>query len=143
MLKKRKLLAAVLILACLTALGVYGNPFPAKAAPAYVQCSVNHGPHTDLTGEAAEAVTAHFQNLRLSWFSEAKTLNLYFPQPEKQYFNLVLGEAAFVHLSVREDDTVYAYVKPWDGRTYKVLNPGKLAPLIPLLNNSSGNQQLS
>ena len=136
---RKRLLIVLAVLICLTALGFYGNPFPAKAMPAYVHCSVDHDPHTELTDEAANAVTAAFQNLRLSWFPEPKTMNLYFPQPEKQYIHLILGEAAFVHLSIRETDTVYAYAQPWGGRTYKVLNPEALAPLVPLLNQHAAS----
>lgn len=135
MVKNRKrLLVMLAALICLTALALYGNPFPARTEPAYVHCSVDHSPHTELTGEIAGTVTESFQNLRLSWLPEPKKMNLYFPQPEKQYIHLVLGGSAFVHLSVREDDSVYAYTSPWGGRTYKVLNSEQLAPLVPLLN---------
>ena len=126
---------ALAVLLCLTALGLCGNPFPAKAEPTYVHCSVDHGPHSVLAGEAAEAVTEAFSSLRLSWFPEPKTVNLYLPQAEKQYMNLVLGNAAFLHIFVLEDDTLFAYAKPWsDSRTYRVMNPEALAPLVPLPN---------
>lgn len=136
MVKNRKrLLVMLAALICLTALALYGNPFPARTEPAYVHCSVDHSPHTELTGEIAGTVTESFQNLRLSWLPEPKKSNLYLPQAEKQYANLVLGQAAFLHLFVLEDDSVYAYMQPWTrGRTYKVMNPEELAPLVLLLN---------
>ena len=133
--KRKRLFVTLAALICLTVLGLYGNPFPAKADSTYVHCSVDHGPHTELTGEMADIVTESFQTLRLSWFPEPKKSNLYLPKAEKQYANLVLGQAAFLHLFVLEDDNVYAYMQPWTrGRTYKVMNPEELAPLVLLLN---------